>query len=423
MRTSLSTAFLLALLVTQFGLADPDLTLQQLVAKTRAARLSGDTKSWLEYGRKTLALAPDHPDLLISVARAFAANEKLQESESLLGEAIQRGAGFDLFSFPEFSKHRDHEKLQSSAQKAIQNMKPVPRALDFAEIEDPQLRPEGIAYDAKAERFFIGSSRGEIWQIDKNGKLAPFISGTGLREVYGMKVDPNRRLLWAVTSVFPDLFPTEEKKKDLGISGVHAYDIDNAKKIREMWLDERPILHGFNDLAVAGNGDVYITDTETSSIYRLVQGSSRFELLVRDHKITYPNGIVLARDQKRLYAAHVEGISVIDVRSGRVQKLAVPSTASLHSMDGLAWDGADLLGIQGSPYLSRIIRIRLNQDGTAVEEVHTISSRTPGGYNQTTGVVAGRSFFVVSGLQAGPSTGPTTEPLKVPARIVRVPLD
>ena len=422
MRISFKTVFLAAFLVTPFGLANPDLTLQQLVAKTRAARMSGDNSSWLEYGRKTLALTPDHPDLLISVARALAANGKIQESELLLREAIQRGAGFDLFAFPEFSKHRDHQNFQTLAQEAIQNMKPLPRAVEFAAIEDPELRPEGIAYDARTDRFFIGSARGEIWQVDNKGKLAPFISGTGLREVYGLKVDESRRVLWAVTGVFPDLFPTEKPKKDLGISGVHAYDIDHEKKISEAWLDERPILHGFNDIAVAANGDLYFTDSETSSIYKLVQDNTRFELLVHDPKITLPNGIVLAPDQKRLYVAHVEGISVINVKSGGVQKLAIPSTASVHSMDGLAWDGSDLLGIQGSPYLSRIIRIRFNHDGTGIQDVRTISSRTPGGYNQTTGVVAGRSFFVVSGLQTAPSTG-ATEQVQAPARIVRIPLD
>jgi sugar lactone lactonase YvrE len=416
----LRIAFLLTLIVNH---GHADTILKDLVAKTRAARLSGDVRAWLDYGQKTLALAPDHPDLLISMARALAANGKLEESERLLHEAIERGAGFDLFTFAEFSKHRANQKLHSLGKKGIQNMKPLARAMDFAAIEDPKLRPEGIVYDRKTDRFFIGSAHGEIWQIDKAGKVTPFISGTGLREVYGMKVDESRRILWAVTGVFPDLFVTGEPKKDVGIGGLHAYNIDQRKKVSEVWLDERPILHGFNDLAVANNGDVFITDTETSAVYRLVHGDKKFEVLVRNSKITFPNGIVLAPDQKHLYIAHVEGVSRIDIMNGQVRKLAVPSNVSIHSMDGLAWDGKDLLGIQGSPYLSRVIRIRLNRGGTGVQEVRTISSRTPIGYSQTTGAIAGRNFFVVSGLQLVPSTSGQTQPRNAPSRIVRIPLE
>src|SRR5436190_4131744 len=72
------------------------------VRATRKARLSGDNKTWLEEGKKVLALAPQHPDLLVSVARAQAANGNFAESLELLKEAIDRGAGVDLARVDQF---------------------------------------------------------------------------------------------------------------------------------------------------------------------------------------------------------------------------------------------------------------------------------------------------------------------------------
>jgi sugar lactone lactonase YvrE len=398
-------------------------SLLELVNKTRMARMSGDNRSWLEYGQQLLALAPDHPDLLISIARALSANGRVADSAHYLRDAVDRGAGFDLYSFPEFANLRNDEVLGLLAHQALQNMTAVPHAVDFTVIDDTGMRPEGITYDSKTDRFFVGGVRGEIWQIDKKGKVSPFISGEGLREVYGLKVDVERRMLWAVTGVFPDLFVAGEPKKDAGIAGVQAYNVDTGKKITECWLDERPMIHGFNDLALAQNGDVYVTDSAKGSVYRLTGGQKKFELLAHANRFSFPNGLVLSADQRRLYVAHIEGISVVDTRTGQLTRLTVPATAAVNSIDGLAWDQGDLLGIQSSPYLARVIRIHLSPDGLSVKEVSIVSSRTPGGYNQTTGVVTGKDFFVVASVPAGaPQNSPQTG-TAAPSRILRISLN
>lgn len=373
--------------------------LLDLAMRTRAARLAGDNLAWLEYGQRVLRLAPDHPDLLISVARALAANGRLEEAISRLGEAIERGAGFDLSSFPEFKSAAEDPAVKALGARALQNQVAVSPPEVFVALKDTNLRPEGITYDPASRRLFVGSLNGEIWQIDLQGRLQRFVGpGTGLREVLGLKVDPRRRLLWAVTGVFPDLFSTGEPKKEVGVTGVHAYNLDTSARVRECTLDERPKLHGFNDLALASNGDVYVTDSTEGAVYRLPGGECSLERLLQDFAMTSPNGIVLTSDEKRLYVAHIEGISVVDVGTGRRTQLAVPANGAVNSIDGLAFDGPDLLGIQGSPYLARVARIRLDDGGPVVREVLTVSSRPPMGLNQTTGVVVGSHFYTVAGF-------------------------
>jgi sugar lactone lactonase YvrE len=373
--------------------------LMDLVLRTREARLAGDNARWLEYGQQTLALAPDHPDLLISVARALAANGRMPEALHHLDDAITRGAGFDPVSFPEFKDAAAHETFATLRERALKNQAPVAPPETFVALSKPPLQPEGITYDPTSEHLFIGSLTGEVWKIDLRGKLTAFAgANAGLREVLGLKVDAKRRLLWFVDGVFPDLFPGDKPKKDVGISAVHAFHIGTRTRVKHCAIDDRPTLHGFNDLALARNGDVYVTDSTTSTICRLPGGECRLEVVVRDEAMSFPNGIVLTPDDSRLYVAHIEGISAVDLRTGKRTQLPVPRDGAVNSIDGLAWDGPDLLGIQGSPYLARTARIRLSDDGLAIREVVTMSSRPPAGLNQTTGVIVGKNFYTVAGF-------------------------
>lgn len=170
-------------------------TLLELSLKTRAARLAGDNKAWLEYGEQVLGRAPDHPDLLISVARARAANGHIDAALPLLRNAVDRGAGFDLFALPEFAALKSHDAWRELAARAESNAKPVAHADVFVEFSNAGMRPEGITYDPKSRRWFVGSLAGEIWQVDEQARATPFVAGRGLREVLGLKVDIERRLL------------------------------------------------------------------------------------------------------------------------------------------------------------------------------------------------------------------------------------
>jgi sugar lactone lactonase YvrE len=374
-----------------------------LSMQAREARLAGNHKLWLERGQRVLDLAPDHPDLLISIARALAANGRFDDAAIRLEDAVRRGGGFDLATFPEFKAAPESTRLRALREQALRNLAPVAAPEVFLVLQNESLRTEGITWDPVGRQLYFGSLNGEIWRADLNGKLERFAGpGSGLREVLGLKVDAERRLLWAATGVFPDLIPTGQTKKDVGTTGLHAYDLGTAKRVRNCGLDERPTMHGFNDMALASNGDVYVSNSTVNSIYKL-SGSCRLERVMQDPAMSFPNGIALTPDGSRLYVAHVEGISVIDVRTGKRTQLRVPKNAAVTSIDGLVWDGKDLLAIQPSPYLARVARIRLSDDGLSVREVTTMSSRPPPGLNPATGVVADGHYYMVAGFPDGPA--------------------
>ena len=418
-RTTSVSALLFSVVLSVHG-AEPRRTLIDWVRETRAARLKGDHRAWAEAGRRALALAPDHPDLLVSVARASAALGQEQEALGLLRQAIRRGAGIDIPRVPELQKIAASPEFLALTEDARKNLAPVPRAQLFALIPDVTAQSEGVTYDPASHRVFVGTNHGEILQADERGSITVFVPRTsGMLEVLGLKVDADRQLLWAVNGAFPDLLSRDPPKPEVGVAGVHAIRLADGTVAAKYWLDERPILHGFNDLALARNGDVYITDSAQGAVYRVHGG--KLTLFVREDGLTIANGIALAPDQRRLYVASVEGISLVDTRTRKIKRLTVPEDASVNSIDGLAYDRGDLIGVQGSPYLARVVRIALTSDGTSVTRVSVINSRSPLEYNQTTAAVAGDQLYVVAGAPAADTAGVPLAKEPKP-QILRVPL-
>ena len=272
-----------------------------------------------------------------------------------------------------------------------------------------------------SRRLFAGIE-GEILQIDAEGKVSPFASGNGLRQVLGIKVDPERRLLWAVSGRYPDTVPgPEPAPADVGTGGVHVYHLDKGERIGAYELDERPVLHGFNDIALARDGTVYVTDSTQGAIYRLEPGAKQLERWLQDDRLTVPNGIVLSPDDKRLYVAHWEGLSVIDTKSRERKLLAPPANAVVNSMDGLAWHNGSILGLQTSPFFRRVVRIHLKDDGTAIDKVTVVNSRAPD-YHQTTAAVAGDKLYVVGGSPLQNPYGGPAPAVEPKPQILRIPL-
>lgn len=381
--------------VAETPVAEP--TLLELSLRTREARMAGDAKGWLEHGQATLARAPDHPDLLLSASRALALNGRTDEALDLLEQAVRRGARVDAAALAEYESLRSNPRFLALAAKGLENRLPVAPPEEFLVISDTAIEPEGITWDEDTARFLIGGP-GSVWQVDLRKGLGPFTGAdTGLREVAGLKVDRKRRLLWAATAVFPDL-QGGEPKADAGLTGVMAFELDEGARVRECWLDERPVEHFFNDLALADDGDVYVSDSATNAIYRLPGGECRLERVIQDGRMSFPNGIALSDDERLLYVAHIEGLSVVELSTGRRTALAVPPDTSVNSMDGLVRDGADLIGIQPSANLARVLRIRLDESGTAIREVTTVSAPPPPGLSPTTGMVVGDHYYFVASV-------------------------
>ena len=397
-------------------------TLAEVATKARAARIKGDVPTWLDYATRTLALVPDHPDILMSVARANAAAGNKAAAIAHLERAGRKGAGADPARFAEFKTLSGDPQFETAAATIRQNLVPVAKAVRFADT--PQGLSEGIAYDPVSRRLFSGTGEGgkegELYSVGLDGKTATFAKGGGLRQILGLKVDTRRRLLWLVTGRYPEGGPTEPA--DSGTGGVRAYNIDTGKLVTSVEVDERPALqHGFNDIALAADGTVYVTDSNSNAVYRLATGAKTLELLLRDPRMTFPNGLALSNDERTLYVASSEGINAINLSTGTRSLLPVPADGSVNSIDGLLLRDGIFYGNQNTPYLNRIVAAQLAPDGRSITRVWTVNSRTPAEYSHTTATIAGNDLYFIGGAPIADIYGGTNAAQPAP-QIWKVPL-
>ncbi|HET7731560.1 MAG TPA: hypothetical protein VFK48_16170 [Usitatibacter sp.] len=297
----------------------------------------------------------------------------------------------------------------------------LPR-LDYAptafELEDPDLRPEGIAYDAPSRTFFVGSTtRGKVLRVEEDGRAADFIPEQTLDAVLGIAVDAPRRLVYVVsTSAL-----TEEGRKRLR-NAVLAYDIDSRKLVQRY---DVPSAAQLNDVAIAPGGRVFASDSASGAIYEIaVKGPGPSRLLLPPGQLGGSNGLASAPDGRRLYVGHSTGLAVVDIATGTMKRVENRTRENVAGFDGLyQWRG-ELVGVQNLTNPGRVVRVTLSPDGDAVVAVRTLLSHHHNVLDSpTTLAVTPHGFFLLAATAIGrPVAAAGSEaPASKPA-VVRIPL-
>jgi hypothetical protein len=260
-------------------------------------------------------------------------------------------------------------------------------------VGEADLIPEGIAWDPGTRSLFLGSlSKHKIVVVSPDGKVRDFVRSDrdGLPLVLGLKVDlaPQRKpaSLWACTA---EGDPAEGENTSRR-SFLFRFDLETGKTLQKI---PSPLggRHLFNDLAIARNGDVYFTDSEEGSFYRLPAGTESLERLVAAETLAYPNGIALSDDGRLLYVAHAGGVLVWDVAKRRSSPLAGPEGVFLGGIDGLSfWRGA-LIGVQNGTRPHRVALFTLAPSLDRVTGFRVLERGNPLFDIPTTGAVAERS--------------------------------
>ena len=167
-------------------------------------------------------------------------------------------------------------------------------------------------------------------------------------------------------------------------------DLDSGKVIRTIAAPDNA-KHLFGDVAVARDGTVYVSDSDSPSIY-FIRGSA-MELLMSGPFASL-QGLALSRDERVMYAAdYSKGIFAIDLKTRDIHLLPVPATVTLLGVDGLYSDGNGvLIGTQNGTNPQRVIRIRLAKGGLAIDGVDTLASNEHDFDDITLGAVAGAQF-------------------------------
>lgn len=270
-------------------------------------------------------------------------------------------------------------------------------------VAEPDLIPEGIAYDSQSKAFYVGSTyKRKIVKIDADGIVSDFTGEAqdGLRSLLGMRVDARRRILWAISEHAGGSVPFKNMTKDcLGCSDVYKYDLKTGKLIKKYSLDNKPKPHFLNDLTITSNNDVYLTDTITGEIFFISHRTDELKLFHDFGPQAFPNGIDLSGDEKRLFVAVHEKLAVIDLKSKKSVFLKLPEGVKVGSIDGLYFYRNSLIAIQPFEKEKTIVRFFLNKEQNAVTKMETIESENKLFAQPTTGAIAGKDFYFLANSQ------------------------
>ncbi len=313
----------------------------------------------------------------------------LAELRSLFGRHLglipAPGLGFDaLWADEEFQAVR--RQLEAEEER-------TPESPVAVRLTDPGLIPEGIAWDAKGRRFFLGSiAQRKIITVDRQGKTRDFSHADDhLETVLGLAVDAKRNRLYAVTTNgFETAAETARR------NAVLSYDLRNGRRLARFDIADAMQL---NDVAVAPDGTVYVSDSAAGSVYRLDPKARGFVPHGEPGAMSGANGLAVAPDGK-LYVTLSTGIGLVE--DGKVQRLPQPDTVVTGGIDGLYWHEGDLLGVQNGCNPGRVIRIRLGEQGRRISGVQVLQSHHHPAFDEpTTGALMGDALYVIANSQVG----------------------
>ena len=327
-----------------------------------------------------------------------------------LGLVPVRDVGFDkAWGDPEFQKIREE----------LANEEPrTPDAFVAFRLADPKLIPEGIAYDPKQDRFFIGSvAQKKIVSVNRKGEVKDFSKpGDNLDCVLGLFVDVAHEQLYAVST---NGFLDEAQKQRR--NAVVQYDLKTGRLVDRF---DAPDANQLNDLTIVDDGSIYATDA-TGRLFQKMPGEKRLTPFGAKGALPGANGITLSSDSK-LYVAISTGIATIDPSTGVPTRLPQPDTVVTGGCDGLYWYRGDLVGIQNVTNPGRVIRIALTDQGTRISGTTVLQSyHHPEFAEPTTGAIAADALYVIANSYVGhfQPDGSLKNPAQLkPTAIIAVPL-
>ena len=368
------------------------------------ALAKGDTAAYLAGTGKAFAIAPRVPPVAYHHARAHALAGGTDSAVTLLQRLAREGAAV-AFGAPEdsaFVRVRAQPVWTRVAAALAEAKRPISHSTPAFELAERDLTAEGTAWDARTRTVYLGSMyKRKVVAVGPDGAPRDVIrSGQDdIGPVVGIEVDPVRRGLWVASMVLPEAgIPlTDTTYAAHGL--LFHYDVDSGRLRRKYVLPPSGgVRHGFNDLTVMPNGDVYLTDSASGAVYWLRAGADEVVEVVPPSTYMFPNGITRSDDGRYVFVSHGAGVDRIEVASRRRTRLATPDTLNLGGIDGLAFYRNALIAHQPS-WFQRVIRLELDSRQERVASWSTIERHHPRFDFPTTGEVAGDSYYYIANAQ------------------------
>ena len=203
--------------------------------------------------------------------------------------------------------------------------------------------PESVAYSPKQNVLFVSNVNGKPDQKDQNG----FIS----------KISPSKgsiiELNWVTGLNAPKGIAISNDNSKLYVSDITdlvEIDIASGKIINRFHAPGSSFL---NDVVSDNQGNIYVSDTGTNTIYKLdtklENSTSSLQVWLQNPQLNGPNGLHIYNTKNRLVVVSLGplskpggGIEVIDIKNKTISNLGKEGTTSpFGGLDGIESDASN----------------------------------------------------------------------------------
>jgi hypothetical protein len=331
---------------------------------------------------------PDRGATLYFLAAAKEHLRETREALALLKECLALQEGFDPSGDPAFLELKEMKEFSTLIENVHRDFPVVAQAREAIRTTEKDLVPEGLAYAAQRNVFYLSSlNRRKIVEIGRDGNVSDFVPSDrfGLLPVLGIRISPSDGTVWADS--FTDSGRTE------------LLHFDATGKLLGRFKPEGSAKHGFNDLVIRKNGEVITTDSLANAVLRFDPAARTFSPLPVHRPLFYPNGITLSDDDHTLYVADSLGVVRVDLANRESRDVDPGPRSTLAGIDGLYWHNGSLIGIQNGIGSPRVAAFRLSSDGLRVTRTTVLENRSNLCVLPTTGAIRGSDFFFIANSQ------------------------
>jgi hypothetical protein len=307
----------------------------------------------------------------------------------LLRECLTLREGFDPAGSPSFSKLAGSKPFDDLVLEVHREFPAVRRGKVAFVTPENDLFPEGLAYDAQRKVFYLSSlNKRKIVKITMAGAVSDFVPAgrDNLLPILGIRVDPSDGTIWAASW-----------SENVGKSELLHFAPSGQLQGRHS-LDDTAA-HGFNDLAIARSGALFVTDSVNNEVYRFDRATMRFAPLAFYRSLSAPNGITLDAHDRLLFIADDFGVTRVDLASGSSSDVFRGANNTLAGIDGLYWRNGQLIAVQNGIGSPRIVSFLLSGDGARVQRITVLENRTNLTRIPTTGAIVGGEFYFIANSQ------------------------
>jgi hypothetical protein len=369
--------------------------------KAIEAYRSRDWAGFLANARRAQALDPDNPRILYTLACAQARNGHAAESAKLLETLLDRRLDFGSESDEDFAAVRGSKEFAGVRTRLERLRRPAGGSRVAFVLPEKDLLTEGVAYDPASRAFFVSSvHRRKIVRRAADGAVSDFVreGQDGIESVLAIAVDPPRGRLYACSAALPQMSGYEKSRE--GSSALFAFELASGKLAGRWALPADGKPRAANDLAIGSAGEVYVTDSLGSGIYRLRPGAAALDVLVAPGVFRSPQGIGFGPNGRLYVADWGYGLYWLDPE-GKRREVEAPPDLPLLGIDGLVLLRRRVFVVQNGIAPHRVAALELDAAGDRIVRGELLDMNDPEFDEPTLAVLVDGALYVNGRSQWG----------------------